>query len=429
MNSWLLVTALLSQVAPNQQQTPAASDAGKVVVHGEVSTLAATYPHQREARELRTRATLVLTADPTSWLRLHFDGLAEGLVADRGGRVDDAVLLARDAWVEWRLEDVEVRAGYGRLVWGRLDEVMPSDVINPIDTSKFFLDGRADARQPVPFVRTRVFLPSEASVELVAALPGKRGRFDALDEPTSPFNLLNDLVLPAGAPGGMGIRREEPRASWSNLQGGVRASATVGRMDVSVSTWRGFEGFGIISFEPIAFPTEPGPIPTVVGTLVERYPRFTMVAADAETVRGGWAIRGEVAAFIDKTLSGPTGATKGKAIDAGVGVDRAAGDYHVFGSVIWHREWFSSSMLAAVDHVNVVASIDRRFSREKYLARVFGVFNPDDKSGFVRGLFSASVRDNLLLEASGGAFLGDGTDTISRFKDRDFIFLRAKYSF
>ncbi|MBC8647131.1 MAG: hypothetical protein H7X85_08210 [Thermoanaerobaculia bacterium] len=40
---------------------------------------------------------------------------------------------------------------------------------------------------------------------------------------------------------------------------------------------------------------------------MERYPRFTMIAGDAEMVRGGWAIRGEVAGFIDKPLSGGGG--------------------------------------------------------------------------------------------------------------------------
>jgi hypothetical protein len=154
-----------------------------------------------------------------------------------------------------------------------------------------------------------------------------------------------------------------------------------------------------------------------------------MIAGDAEMVRGGWAIRGEVAGFIDKTLSGPAGPAKGKAIDAGVGVDRAAGDYHLFGSVVWHREWFTSSVADPTEHLNVIASVDRHFSREKYLARLFGVFNPDDRSGFVRGLASWSVRDNVMLEASGGVFLGEGTDTISRFNDRDFAFLRLRYSF
>ena len=431
MSSWLLVAALVAQATPPQAAatSPTSTQDGKREIHGAVSTLMVAYPNQQDTRELRTRVLLDMTADAASWLRLRFEGHAEGLVAERTGRVTDAIAAVRDAWAELRLKDVEVRAGYGRLVWGRLDEVMPSDVINPIDTARFFLDSRADARLPVAFVRSRVFLPSETSIEAVIALPGRRGRFDSLDEPTSPFNLLKDLALPAQAQAGVRLRREEPAASWRNLQGGLRVSTTAGRVDMSVAAWRGFESFGILSFEPVSFPTEPGPIPLVVGTLVERYPRFTMIAGDAEMVRGGWAIRGEIAGFIDKTLAGPAGPAKGKAFDAGIGVDRAAGDYHLFGSVVWHREWFTLPPSSSKEHVNVIASVDRRFSRDRYLARVFGVLNPDDRSGFVRGLASWSVRDNVLLEASGGVFLGEGSDTISRFNDRDFVFLRARYSF
>lgn len=438
MNSWLLVAALMAQATPPQAPAQVPSRPRNLVVHGELSSLVAAYPNQEDTRELRTRASLDVTADPASWLRLRFEGLAEVLVADRaaGGNAPPSLLRSygatvavRDGWAELRLDDVEVRAGYGRLVWGRLDEVMPSDVINPIDTARFFLEGRAEARLPIPFVRTRVFLPSETSIEAVVALPGRRGRFDSLEEPTSPFNLLKDVALPAIVPVDMGIQREEPGASWRNLQGGLRVSTTAGRVDMSVSAWRGFEGFGIVSFEPFVFAMNPPPAPLVVGTFVERYPRFTMVAGDAELVWGGWAIRGEVAAFIDKTLAGPLGPEEGKAVDAGIGFDRSAGDYHLFGSLVWHREWFTRLSSGSKQHVNVIASVDRRFSRERYLVRLFGVLNPDDRSGFVRGLASWSVRDNVLLEASGGAFLGQGTDTISRFTDRDFAFLRLKYSF
>jgi len=419
MNSWFLVAALVAQVTPAQEPAPVAARPGNLAIHGEMSALVAGYPKQHGTRELRARGSLNMTADPRPWLHLRLEGLAEVLVADRAGSVTRGIVAVREAWAELRLNHLEVRAGHGRIVWGRLDEIMPSDVINPIDTARFFLDGRADARLPVTFVRTRVFLPAEASVEAVVSLPGRRGRFDSLDEATSPFNLLKDTVLPAGFPGDLRIRRERLPASWRNLQGGLRLSATAGQVDMSVSAWRGFEGFGLASFDPFAFPAE----------LVERYPRFTMIAGDAEMVRGGWAIRGEVAAFLDKTMSGPLGPTKGRAVDAGVGVDRSAGDYHLFGSLVWHREWFTSVWSSVRQHLNVIASVDRRFSRERYLARLFGVFNPDDRSGFVRGLASWSVRDNVLLEASGGAFLGEGMDTIGRFTDRDFAFLRVKYSF
>jgi hypothetical protein len=429
MNGWWVLAALLALGPQPQASTPVGPRPGAPVVHGDLSVLADVFPERDDTRELRGRARVEVTSEPAAWLRLRFEGIAEGLVADRGGRVDAAHAEVREAWADVRTGRVELRAGYGRIVWGRLDEVMPSDVINPIDTAKFFLDGRAEARLPVAFVRNRVFLPAETTLEAVVALPGRRSRFDALDEETSPFNLLNDVVLPAGVPVRAGVRRETPRASWRHVQTGVRLSTTAGRVDMSVSAWRGFEGFGLVSFETQLEPGPAGVAPAVVGELVERYPKFTMIAGDMEMVRGDWAIRGEVAGFVDKRLSGPMGPIEGKAFDAGVGVDRSAGDYHLFGSVIWHREWSPASPSGTRSHVNVIASIDRRFSRERYLARVFGVVNPEDRSGFVRGLFSWSVSDNVLLEASAGLFPGEGTDTISRFNGRDFGFLRLRYHF
>ena len=381
----------------------------KVTIGGEVSIIGLTMPNQptgSSTQEFRSRARLEITADPSTWLRLKFDGTVDGLVADRGGRVEDVITRARDAWVEARGSRGDVRVGYGRLVWGRLDEVMPSDVINPIETSRYFLEGRSEARLPVAFARGRVFLTEDTTVEGVVTLPGRRGRFDELDEPTSPFNLVRDLVLPAAATGK--IRRIEPKASWDNLQVGGRLSSTVGRVDASVSAYRGFEPFAALAFEP-----QVGLDP------VERYSTFTMLATDAEAVVGPWAIRAEAALFVDR------------AFDVGVGVDRSAGDYRIFTSVVWHRDWTTEGPVQVNHDLSLIGSIERRFARDRYLVRLFGVANPVDESGFVRGVVAWSVRDNVALEGSAGLFLGSETssDTLSRFRDRDFAFARLRWYF
>lgn len=401
----------------------------RVSVGGDVSVAGLVMPHQPadgRTMELRSRARVEVTADPSPWLRLKFDGMVEGLVADRDRRVDDAVTRVRDAWVEVRGERVEVRAGYGRLIWGRLDEIMPSDVLNPLDTARYFLDGRAEARLPVAFLRGRVFLPRETSLEGVLSLPGRRGRFDELDEPSSPFNLLRDLVLPAAAAGS--LDRREPEAAWDTLQVGGRLSTTFRRVDASVSAYRGYESFGVLSFEPAAL-LSPGPL--VVGRLVERYSRFTMVAADAETVAGPWALRAEAAYFPSRDVTTDGVARQGRALDAGVGLDRSAGSYRVFTSVVWHRDWTTAGPSRVNHDLSLIGSLERRFRRDRYLVRVFGVVNPVDESAFVRGLAAWSVRDNVSVEVSGGVFGGTATgdDTLSRFRDRDFAFLRLRWYF
>lgn len=404
----------------------AQTSTNKIDVGGDVSVTGLVMPNQPEGgstREFRTRARVDLTVDPSTWLRLKFEGTVDGLLADRQGRVEDLVARARDAWAEVRGSRADLRIGYGRLIWGRLDEIMPSDVINPIDTSRYFLEGRAEARLPVAFTRGRVFLSDATTLEAIVSLPGRRGRFDELDEPTSPFNLTRDVVF-AAVPGQ--VRRIEPENSWDNVQVGGRASTTFGRVDASVSAYRGFESFGSVSLEPTV-----GAGALVVGELVERYSQFTMVATDAEAVVGPWALRGEVAYFLDRDVAGASGSVAGRALDAGLGVDRSAGDYRVFTSVVWHRDWTTQGPALVNNDLSVIGSVERRFSRDRYMVRIFGVGNPVDESGFVRGLAAWSVRDNVALEASAGLLFGStsSTDTLSRFRDRDFAFVRMRWFF
>lgn len=412
-------------------QTPAK----KMAVGGDVSVTGLVMPNQPESgstREFRTRARVEVTADPSTWLRLKFEGTVDGLIADRQGRVEDLVARARDAWVEARGPRADLRVGYGRLIWGRLDEIMPSDVINPIDTSRYFLEGRAEARMPVAFTRGRLFLSDATTLEAIVSLPGRRGRFDELDETTSPFNLTRDLVF-AAVPGR--IRRIEPDRSWNNVQVGGRVTTTLGRIDASVSAYRGFEPFGTLSFEPLLASEQLGLSPAgttlVVGELFERYSTFTMLATDAEAIVGPWAIRGEAAYFPRRQINAPFGPQDGRAFDVGVGIDRSAGDYRLFTSVVWHRDWTTEGPSLVNHDVSLIGSIERRFARDRYLVRVFGVANPVDDSGFVRGVVAWSVRDNVALEGSAGLILGSDAsfDTLSRFRDRDFAFVRVRWFF
>lgn len=378
--------------------------------------LAAQALPKQDAVELRPRVNVSGTFELSRYARIHVDAIADALLAERTNVARESVRVnairadARDAWVEVGSTRADLRAGYGRLAWGRLDEVQPSDVINPIDTSRFFLDGRAEARLPVAFARARVFVTQSLTLEGVIVPFFRRSRFDSLDEETSPFNLAKDAELPPGTLA-IGVTRIEPAREWRNVQGGGRVSATLGRVDVSASVYRGFRGFGDVTLEPVLVP---GTLHLFAGAPVERYSRFTMLATDFETVTGPWAWRGEAAWFKDASF------------DIGAGVDRKTGAYRVFSSVIVHHD-SASTATPARTNTNVVGSIERQFHRDQWLARAFVVANPADRSGFVRGLVSWSVSDRVGIDATAAKFLGTGDDTISKFAGRDFVMARIRY--
>ena len=368
------------------------------------------------AAELRARLFAEQRLPVNERIRFTVSGFAEGLLGRRPvGAAHDVVTTAiarvHEASGEFRFGRIDVYAGYGQVVWGRLDELQPTDVVNPLDVSRFFFEGRSAARLPVPVVRARLYLDTDTALEGVVVPAFRRGRFDQLEESTSPFNLA----------GPVDVERVEPEVRWSSAQGGARLTSTVGRVDWSVSAYRGFEAFPLVTLAP-------GPAgPVLLGV----HPRFTMIGGDAETVVGPWGIRGEVAAFVrDSFQASDPRVVGGSSVDAGIGVDRRAGDYRLSGTVLFHREDPDEPLAPAPRRdVSFILSADRSFARERYQVRGFSVVNPSESSAFLRMIATAKLADDLALEASAGWFAGDGRDTIGRFADSDFAYARLKYYF
>jgi hypothetical protein len=428
VTGWIVLAGLLAAqaaqgpgVAPDP---PAPRD--QAIVDAQVrAAIAVDILPRRDVVELRPLIGLELTATPARWATARFDGTVEALAADRGRRAAALRAEIRDLWFEARGSRADIRAGYGRLVWGRLDEIAPTDVINPLDAARFLLEGRSEARLPVAFVRARWSASDRLTAEGVLVPVFRRGLFDRLDERTSPFNLINEIGQVTGVAVDWSSRTQrEPEAAWRNVAGGARLQATAGRVDVAASVFRGFDGTGPVGIDLV--PTGDAGLPAPMA--VEYHPRFTMVGADAETVVGEWAVRAEAATFVERSFTGRSrpGLVDGRSFDGGVGVDRRAGSFRVFSSVVVHREWSDEDPLVSRTDVNIVGSIERSLDRERYLARAFVVVNPVDAAVFLRAVLLWNVRDRLTMEGSAGTFLGSSDDTIGRFKTRDFMVVRMR---
>jgi hypothetical protein len=379
--------------------------------------------------------------EATPWLRFRFAGLADGLAADRNGTVRAANADTLEAWIEASGAFSDLRVGMGRLAWGRLDEIQPTDVINPIDVSRFLLEGRSEARIAVPLVRARLLPSDRLTIEAVLVPYFRRGRFDRLDEASSPFNLLADRS-PAEAvrPGLCGVVLTcADRWSFSHqpvegrLQGGARVAATSGRVDWSLSAWRGFLPFGLVAIADVQN-----------GKAALSHGRFTMLGADVETVKGKWAVRGELAFFPNRPTQGGAGVGifASDAVEAGAGVDRRAGDFTLSATVLLRRdhlqyrvpEWPGPResyriLEEPVSNVSLVTGFSRTYNRDRVETRMFALINPADEAGFLRGVLSWKPFDDVAVETSVGWFVGDGDDVITQFGDRDFGYVRLKYFF
>jgi hypothetical protein len=251
--------------------------------------------------------------------------------------------------------------------------------------------------------------------------------FDMLGQTTSPFSLApRDVCMSQGCLP-VAIATARPPVAVASGQGGARLSATTGRVDWALMAWRGFEAVPVYV---AAAPFGPGGGGVVVDAV---HPRTTVVGGDVETVRGAWGLRGEVAWHVDDTLQVPDrfAALAARSVEGGVGVDRRAGDYRVSATVLGVARRLRRGDVGIVDRhdLQAVMSVDRSFARETRRLRLFGVYNPGNRSAFVRGVGGVSVRDGWWIEASAGWLTGRGADTVSRLADRDFVYLRARVYF
>ena len=361
--------------------------------------------------ELRGRIFLERSQPVGDHVRFMLSGYVDGLVADRSvidgsTRTQDAIGRPADLFVEIKGPGFDFRVGTSRIVWGRLDEFQPTDVVNPIDLTRFLLEGRSEARLATGLARARLFLPGSTTLEAIVVPKFRASQFDQLAEPSSPFNLA--------ALTGVRVERQEPEFTRENFQGGLRLTSTVSRVDFGLSAFRGYRTFPTLTLlQTFAPPT----------TVLETFPLFTMVGADFETVRGPWGLRGEAAYFPRDTiqlLEGNIRGVDGRSLEAGLGGDRRAGSYRIGGNVLW--SWNS----VYGSDVSVVAAADRSFARETRTIRLFAIYNPEDETGFGRVIGAISLRDNVWIEGSGGIFIGSSLSTLGRLTQRDFAYARLK---
>ena len=116
--------------------------------------------------ELRARLLLERRFVIDDQFKLTAAGFVEGLLGHRrGGTESDAILRPRELHLEAAWEKADLRVGLSRVVWGRLDEFLPTDVVNPLDLARFFLEGRSEGRIPVAMVRARALPSDRLSIE------------------------------------------------------------------------------------------------------------------------------------------------------------------------------------------------------------------------------------------------------------------------
>lgn len=212
--------------------------------------------------------------------------------AQYGDRDFDRVRLDyTENYLRWQREDVRVTLGTQNVLWGRVDEISPTDRMSRVDFSRAVLDKLPDRRRAVPAIRAEYFgagfrldgvlLP----VFDEAVMPHTRSVWN-------PVDTVNGRILGIGnQPALMGARVAKADINGAG-GGGLRLTAEGDGFDYGFSLQR------IRQSQPY-YRVIPG-APVVLQAV---HPFSTVLGAELETERLGATWRMEVALSSDAPLT------------------------------------------------------------------------------------------------------------------------------
>jgi hypothetical protein len=374
-------------------------------LRGQIEVRSVFYP----APELAEARMRILAGYEGTFGKWHILASACGdAVTGSGDRDTDGILRPLSTFVEYRASRAEVRVGLSTVAWGVLDELSPQDVVSPVDVSRFVLDGRAEARLPVPMARVRAFLPASMTLEALVVPYARRGWFDQLDETHSPF-----------APAGLAtFPRTQSRWSADAIEGGLRLRGTGSGFDWGLSGYHDVVDFDRYQVTP-------------AGVAASRPSRW-MAGADIEAALGNWVLRLDGAAFVDDPLQVQVATApaivRRDTFQAGIGADRRSGDTTFYVNALY-RHLPTDPLLDAVSELSLFGGLTRDFAQGTRTVRIFGLWNTESDSGFARLSWDHEVVENLRLDVSGGLFVGQGGSVFRSIEDADFVTARIRFYF
>jgi hypothetical protein len=393
--------------------------------NGYIEARALHFPNWEDITESRNRVLVEGDADLGDRISLYVSGCVDALLSNREEDPHTLLLTLDDAYVNWCLPRLEVKVGYSKVYWGKLDQLSPTDIVNPLDVSKLFLETeRTRAKLALPLFSASSILSESSQLEVIIVPVFREGTYDGLNEESSPFRLTR---LPAPMDQ-LPMEEERPPESLENMEYGGRFSSTSQGVDWSLYWFRGFTDFPAYRIVRQYNPSLGAMIPHHI---TAEYSRSDMVGCDFELAAGRWGIRGEGALFSDQAFqkAGTLDYAKANSLHAGFGTDRSFGQHYLSLSALYKKVFTDEDIEERKQEVTLLINLERKFAYERWIAKLFSIYNTMSNSLFFKGTLSVNMVENLWADVSIGVFQGTEDDTLGKARDSDFCSITLRHHF
>lgn len=215
----------------------------------------------------------------------------------------DVFLDLDEAYVEYYLQDLEIHVGKQKVSWGQLDDVQPTDNVNPEDLTEFYFRPELERKIGVPALRVLGFRGAW-TVDFVWTPIFTAYRFPARDDRWFPplLTVADTLVTPLGT---IPVRThypdvDEPPHTLASSDVALRVRRFYEGAEMSLSVFHGWDKSPTFAARGTATVTPTGdataPVATVADVRIRpSLHRITVVGADLAVPFLWFALRGEAA--------------------------------------------------------------------------------------------------------------------------------------
>ncbi len=215
----------------------------------------------------------------TAW-EARLAGRIDGYYQSGRQSPDRTQLDYGESFVRYRGERIRFTLGTQKIIWGRIDELPPTDRMSVVDLSRFNLDDHPDRRRATPAIRLEYF-PGAGKLDMVwlpefraAELPGRKSIWSTVDRQRGALLGIAPTPAMSALIKGSRFTEDEPHG---DAGGGVRYSHSESGFDYALTAQRVRQSTPYYELVRL-------------GRFEARYPRTWVIGGDAgfEALNAAW---------------------------------------------------------------------------------------------------------------------------------------------
>ncbi len=338
---------------------------------------------------------------------------------------DEVTMELREGYATLLFGDLEIRTGKQIIVWGRADEINPTDWLSARNMT-LLLPEPFDQRTGVFAVKADYYLPSDF-------------RLTAVWQPVATVS-----VIPLPELTGLSFVRHPPEVSFSNGEYAVKLDRSSGGFDWSVSYFTGFNRLPEVSLL-----TPPGLLfpgsPAFIGLSNHR---IHGAGADFVMIHGSWGFRGEAAYVHTENKNGSRRDVQTPFVSYVAGIERDFGDstnviVQYVGKYVFNRystmqglpddqiAQYNALFTGQLDTVQNGLSVrfNKKWWSDTLDLDLMGAVNFERTNWLIRPKVAYDLTDEWKVSVGGEIYGGKTVSQLGFLEDNTTAFAEIKWSF